>query len=190
MSARERTTQRKQRAPFRKSAQGKQGSQREQGGKEKAAQGGGRAAFSGPGCFYECVERIADRLPVGHFLGHVQQQFAIFLVGFAQQATKLVEVARLFPCAAPCDIVGRFTLGEVRKLRWLFTVVEELIKWAFESTRQFFQRLDGRDRVAILNAGNVTPEETSALLDITLGEFLFFAQSAKTIADNQGVSIP
>jgi len=58
-------------------------------------------------------------------------------------------------------------------LRWLFAVVEELIKWALESTRQLFQRLDGRDGVAILNAGNVTPEETSALLDITLGEFSF-----------------
>jgi hypothetical protein len=44
--------------------------------------------------------------------------------------------------------------------------------------------------VAILNAGNVTPEETSALLDITLGEFLFLAQSAKTIANNHGLSIP
>jgi len=75
-------------------------------------------------------------------------------------------------------------------LRWLFAVVEELIKWALESTRQLFQRLDGRDGVAILNAGNVTPEETSALLDITLGEFLFLAQSAKTIANNHGLSIP
>jgi len=30
---------------------------------------------------------IAQRLPIGHFLGHIQQQLAIFLVGFAQQAT-------------------------------------------------------------------------------------------------------
>jgi hypothetical protein len=65
-----------------------------------------------------------------------------------------------------------------------------LIKWAFESARQLFQRLDGRDRVAILDTGNITTEEAGALLDITLGKFLFLAQSAKTITDNHGLSIP
>jgi len=163
---------------------------RERGEKEKAAQGGGRAASSGTGCFYECSERIANWLPVGHFLGHVQQQFAIFLVGFAQQAAELVEIARFFSGAAPGDIVGRFALGQVRKLRRLFAVVEELIKWALERARQFFQSFDGRNRVAIFNTGNVTTQETGTLLDITLGEFLFFAQSAKTITDNHAVSIP
>ncbi len=161
-----------------------------QGRNEKAAQGGGRAAFSGTGCFHERAGAIAERLPVGHFLGHVQEQFAIFLVGFAQQATKLVEIARFFSGAAPGDIVRRLALGKVRKLRRLFTVVEELIKWALERARQFFQSFDGRNRVAIFNTGNVTTEETGTLLDITLGEFLFFAQSAKTIADNHAVSIP
>jgi len=75
-------------------------------------------------------------------------------------------------------------------LRWLFAIVEELIKWAFESARQLFQRLYGRNGVAILDTGNITTEQTSALLDITLGEFLFLAQSAKTITDNHGLSIP
>ena len=75
-------------------------------------------------------------------------------------------------------------------MRWLFAVVEELIKWAFESARQLFQGLDGRDRVAIFDTGNITTKETGAFLDITLGEFFFFTQSAKTIANNHGVSIP
>jgi len=42
----------------------------------------------------------------------------------------------------------------------------------------------------IFNTGNVTTEEPGTLLDITLESFLFLAQSAKTIADNHGVSIP
>jgi len=130
------------------------------------------------------------RLPIGHFLGHIQEQFAIFLVGFAQQAAELVEIARLFSGAAPGDIVRRFALRQVRKLRWLFTVVEELIEWALERARQLFQSFDGRNRVAIFNTGNITTEETGTLLDITLGEFLFLAQSAKTIANNHEVSIP
>jgi hypothetical protein len=45
-------------------------------------------------------------LPVGHFLGHVQDEFAITLFHFAQQAAKLVEKACFFPDAAPGDIVG------------------------------------------------------------------------------------
>jgi len=107
-------------------------------------------------------------LPIGHFLGHVQQELAIFLVGFAQQATKLVEIARFLTGTAPGDIVGRSALGKVRQLRRLFAVVEELIKWAFEGARQFLQCFDGRDGVAIFNARDIASEETCTLLDITL----------------------
>jgi hypothetical protein len=129
-------------------------------------------------------------LPIGHFLRHIQQQLAIFLLRLAQQATKLVEVASLFACAAPGDVVRRPALGEVGQLRGFLAVVEELIEWAFESARQFFQRFNSRNSVAIFDAGNVTTQKTGALLDITLGEFLFFAQSAKTVTDNHELSIP
>ncbi len=129
-------------------------------------------------------------LPIGHFLRHIQQQFAIFLIRLAQQATKLVEVACLFAGATPGDVVGRPALGEVGQLGRLLAVVEELIKWAFERARQFFQRFNSRNGMAIFNAGNVTTQKTGALLDITLGEFLFFAQSAKTVTDNHELSIP
>ena len=59
------------------------------------------------------------------------------------------------------------------------TVVEELIEWALEGTRQLFQRFDGRDCIAISNAGNITTQQPcSRFLDVALGEFLFFAQCA------------
>jgi len=75
-------------------------------------------------------------------------------------------------------------------LRRLFPVIEELIKWAFESTRQFLKRLDGGNSVAILDSRDVTTQEAGTLLMITLGEFRFLAQSAKTVTDNHGLSIP
>jgi len=75
---------------------------------------------------------------------------------------------------------------EIGQLGRLFAVVEELIKWAFERARQFFQRFNGWDSMAIFHAGNVTTQKTSALLDITLEKFLFLAQSAKTVTDNHG----
>lgn len=74
-------------------------------------------------------------------------------------------------------------------MRRLLTVVEELIKWAFESTCQLFQRLNGRDCMTIFDARDVTAEQAGTLLDVALGEFLFFAQSAKPIADNHELSI-
>ena len=116
-------------------------------------------------------------------------QLAIFVVGFAEQAAKLVQVTRLFARTAPGDIVRRLPLGEVGKLRGLLTVVEELIKWAFEGAGQLLEGLDGRDSVAILDPGDVSAEQTCTLLDITLGEFLFFAQSAKPVTDNHVLSI-
>ena len=71
-----------------------------------------------------------SQLPIGHFLGHVQNQLAIFFVGLAQQAAKLVEEARLFAAATPGNVVRRLALGQVWQLGRLFAVVEELIKWA------------------------------------------------------------
>jgi hypothetical protein len=129
-------------------------------------------------------------LPIGHLLGHVKEQLTILVIGLAQQAAKLVEETSFFAGATPGNVITRLALGQVRQLRRFFTVVEELIEWAFEGTRQLFQRFDGRDSVSIFNAGDVATKKAGTFLDITLGEFLFLAQSAKTVTDNHELSIP
>src|SRR5713226_4844194 len=123
-------------------------------------------------------------LPVGHFLGHIENQLAISFFHITQQAAKLVEKACFFAGAAPRDIVRRLTLGEVRQLRRFFTVVKELIEWALECACQLFQRFDGRNSMAILDAGNIAAKQTGTLLDVALGEFLFLAHCAKTVTNN------
>ena len=40
--------------------------------------------------------------------------------------------------------------------------------------------------MAIFNTGDITAKESRTLFDITLGEFLFFAHSAKTVTNNHG----
>jgi hypothetical protein len=50
------------------------------------------------------------KLPAGHFLRHVQNQFPIVFFGLAQQAAKLIEEPGVFAGAAPSDIVTRLTL--------------------------------------------------------------------------------
>src|SRR6266850_528177 len=129
-------------------------------------------------------------LAVGHFLGHVEDKFAIPFFHLAQQAAKLVEKACIFTDAAPRDVIGRLTLGEIRQLRRFLTVIKELIKWALESAGQLFQRFDGRDSMTILYAGNVTTKQTRSLFDVALGEFLFFAESAKAVTNNHAGIIP
>src|SRR5215470_8398754 len=105
---------------------------------------------------FSCTDCRSNRLPIGHFLSHVEQQLAIFVVGLAEQAAKLVQVTSLLAGAAPGDVVGGLTLGQIRQLRWLFTVVEELIKRAFEGAGQLLQSLNGGNSVTIFDSGNVT----------------------------------
>jgi hypothetical protein len=44
--------------------------------------------------------------------------------------------------------------------------------------------------MAILNAGNIATQQPCSLLDVALGEFLFFAECAKTVTYNHGGIIP
>ena len=95
-------------------------------------------------------------LPICHLLRHVQNELTIFIFDFAQKTTQLVEETGFFANASPGDIVRRFALGKIGQLGWLFSVVEELIEWALERARQFLERFDGRNSMAIFNAGDIT----------------------------------
>src|SRR5229473_772786 len=130
------------------------------------------------------------RLAVGHFLGHVEDELAIPVFDLAQQAAKLVEKARIFTDAAPGNVIGRLTLWKIRQLRRFLTVIKELIEWALESASQLFQRFDGRDCMTIFHARNVAAKQAGTFFDVALGEFLFFAECAKTVTNNHAGIIP
>src|SRR5690242_11938494 len=156
----------------------------------KAAQGR-FAAFPGvPNILTASTNKSAAELPVSHLLRHVQNELAVAFFYFAQQAAKLVEKACIFSYAAPCDVIRRFPLGQVWQLRRLFAVIKELIEWALERARKLFQSFDGRYRMTIFHAGNITTKQTCSLLDVALGEFLLFAECAKTVTYNHGDIIP
>src|SRR6266436_698036 len=44
--------------------------------------------------------------------------------------------------------------------------------------------------MAVFHTRDVAPEQARALFDVALGEFLFFAECAKTVANNHGRIIP
>ena len=64
------------------------------------------------------------------FLRHLKKELSIGFVRLAQQSAKLVEVTHLFTNAAPCDVIRRFSLGEVRQFRSLLAFVKQLIERA------------------------------------------------------------
>ena len=129
---------------------------------------------------------IGRNLPISHFLGHMENELAILFLDLAQEAKQLVQIASFFPDAAPGDVVRRLALGQIGKLRWLFSIVEELVEWALEGARQFLQRLDSRNSVAILYTGNITAKQASSLFDVALREFPFLAHFAEAVANNHG----
>jgi len=130
--------------------------------------------------------REGPRLAVRHLLRHVEDELPIPFIHFAQQAAKLVEKAGIFPHAAPGDVVGRLSLGEVGELRRLFAIVKELIERHLESASQLFQRLDGGDSVAILDTGDVAAEQARSLLGGALVNLILLAHSAKAVTNNHG----
>src|SRR2546430_1202920 len=67
-------------------------------------------------------------LAVGHFLGHVEDEFAVPIFHFAQQATKFVEKACIFADASPGNVIGRLALRKIRQLRRFLTVIKEVIE--------------------------------------------------------------
>jgi hypothetical protein len=44
--------------------------------------------------------------------------------------------------------------------------------------------------MAIFDAGDIAAEQSGALFDVPLGKLLFFAQCAKTVADNHVGIVP
>src|SRR5260370_13230996 len=62
--------------------------------------------------------------------------------------------------------------------------MKELIERTLESTRQFFQRFDGWDSMAIFYTPDITTKQAGALFDVALEELLFLAHFAEAVANN------
>src|SRR5467141_4013170 len=76
-------------------------------------------------------------LAVGHFLGHVEDEFPVPIFHFAQQAAKLVKKACIFADASPGNVIGRLALRKIWQLRRFLTVIKELIEWHSRARASF-----------------------------------------------------
>jgi hypothetical protein len=100
------------------------------------------------------VARPGD-LAVGHLLSHVKQEPTVRFFDPTHQSAELAQEASLFSGTAPNDIVSAFALWKVGECGRLFSVIEELVKWDFESAGHLFQCFNGWNSVAIFHARNV-----------------------------------
>jgi hypothetical protein len=132
----------------------------------------------------ESLLDISLNLASCHLLSHVKQETPVVVFDATHEPPKLAQKTSIFPDAAPDDIVSALALGEVGEDGWFFSVVEKLIEWDFQSARHFFERFDGRNGMAIFNAGDIATKQSCALFDVTLGKLFFLAHGAKPVADN------
>src|SRR5208282_1804786 len=72
--------------------------------------------------------------------------------------------------------------------RRLLALVKEVVQGHFQCPRKLLQRLQVWDGMAVLNAGDVTANQTSARFDVTLGEVLFLAYSTQAVRNNHVLS--
>jgi len=137
-------------------------------------------------CLSDRSERFGPPLDLAgsHLLSHVKQEPAVAFFDATHEPAKLAQKTSFFSGAAPNDLVGAFALGKVGKHGGFFSVIEELIKRDFEGASHFLKRFDGRNGMAIFDAGDIAAKQSGALFDVPLGKLLFFAQGAKPIADN------
>jgi hypothetical protein len=118
----------------------------------------------------------SQRLAVGHFLGHVEQEPAVRFFDFAEQPAKTTQITRVFPSTAPGDVVRALPLGKVRKLGRLFAIVEHLVERHFHGASQLLQGLYGGNGVTVLDTRDVTAKQAGALFNVALGKFLCFTE--------------
>jgi hypothetical protein len=120
----------------------------------------------------------------------VQKQLPVVGVHVSEKPCQLPQVATLFapkpshlwPIAVRSDCsrsLGRFV-----------TILHELVERKLQCSGHFFQRFNGRNGVAVFNAGDVASEQASALLDVALGEFLFLPQFAEAVSYHHSRIIP
>jgi hypothetical protein len=111
----------------------------------------------------------------GHLLSHVKQEPTVIFFNATHQPAKLVQKTGLFPSAAPNDFVSASALGKVGKLGRFFSVIEELVKWDFQGAGYFLECFNGRNSMAIFDAGNIAAKQSGALFDVPLGKLFIFA---------------
>jgi hypothetical protein len=135
-----------------------------------------RTAGSSLTSLYRPAEKgsLSSPLAVRHLLGHIEKKPAVAFFDATKKPAETAQITRVFPRAAPRDVIRALPLGKIRQFGRLFTVVEELVERHFHGPRQLLERLDRRNGMPVLDARDVAAKQPGALFDVALRKFLCF----------------
>ncbi len=108
-------------------------------------------------------------------------------MGSLMRPSSLRNLLSLFLGAAEGDFSCRLSLGKMRQPRRLFSLVEQLVEGNLKRMGQLLQGFDRRNRVAVLDSGNISTQQAGALFDVTLRDFLDFTDGAQAVANEPGL---
>jgi hypothetical protein len=131
-----------------------------------------------------CDEVVTGRvlLAASHFAGHLEDELAVFLVEFAEQAAELFEKNGIFAGGAPKIFVRGLPDAEMEGFGRLLAFVEEQVEGDFESFGQLFESVDRGDGVSVLDTRKIGAQKAGAFFDVALREILLFAKLAESLA--------
>lgn len=131
-------------------------------------------------------ERTVRRLAPCHPGCHIEKQEPVLLTHPGQKPAGPFEKTRFFAASSKPGIGAFRSFGKRRRFWRLFPLVEKLVERNLERPGKFLESFDGRHGVAVFDPGDVGTNEPCALLDVSLGLVLSFAEYAEAVADEHG----
>jgi len=108
-------------------------------------------------------------LSARQLLSHVEQQLTVFLVNLIEKAFYLFkETHFLFLLGIEYQLFRAVKLAQVGQDRFSVSFIEKLMKGDFQRRREPLEGFERRNRVAVLDPGDVTTQEAGTLFNITL----------------------
>ncbi len=112
------------------------------------------------------------------FWSHVEQQTPVVFVDATQQPAEHGQKTRFFARSASGDLIRRPAFRQIGSSGSFFTVIEQLIERYLQGSGHLLEGLDGGNGMAVLDAGDIAPEESGTFLDIALREPFLRAERA------------
>jgi hypothetical protein len=113
-----------------------------------------------------------------------QEARALFVINAAQIAAELVQRTSILAAAAPDNVISRAALWQIRQLRRLLAVIEELLHRNFQCPGHFLERFNSRYGVSVFHARDVATKQARPLLNVPLRKLLRIPQLSQPVADN------
>ena len=120
----------------------------------------------------------------GHLFCEAVEEAAVAGSDFAEEAAETQEIVGVLSGGAEGHVIVGFGSGRPGGRRKGVAVVEMVVDGDFDGAGEFFESFDGRNGVAVFDAGEIATKQPGAIFDIALGEIALFAKQAEALTDS------